>query len=132
MVADLLDMSRLQTGAVEPLLRHVGARRGGRRRVVRGLDARPACGSTPACPTSVADAGLLERVLANLVGNALPHTDGPVRSPAPRAGTRARLRVVDHGPGCRPSASAMFEPFQRLGDAAAATASASAWPSPAG
>jgi signal transduction histidine kinase len=42
---------------------------------------------------------LLERVLANLVANALRHTDGPVEVRGEEAEGQVRLAVVDHGPG---------------------------------
>jgi two-component system sensor histidine kinase KdpD len=67
-------------------------------------------------PTAYVDAGLLERVVANLVGNALRYSvsvdiEGAIR------GTRVELRVVDHGPGVDAADRArIFEPFQRRGD----------------
>ena len=77
MVADLLDMSRLQTGAVEPVLTAAPvldvvtaalAELGDRHRVR----------VVPPLPEVTADLGLLARVIVNLVGNGLRHTDGPV------------------------------------------------------
>ena len=49
-------------------------------------------------PTAYVDAGLLERVLANLVANALRHSDD-VAVEGSTDGARVRLRVADHGPG---------------------------------
>ena len=77
MVADLLDMSRLQTGAVAPSSAHPGARRSSTERWARFPSASGSA-SYHRLPDVVADVALLERVLANLVGNALRHTDGPV------------------------------------------------------
>jgi len=66
------------------------------------------------------DAGLLERVVANLVENALKYgaAAGPVLVSASALGDRVELRVVDRGPGVRDAdKERMFAPFQRLGDA---------------
>ena len=64
-----------------------------------------------------ADAGLLARVVENVVANALRHTDGPVEVAGEADGARARIRVVDHGPGIPAERHhEVFEPFQRLGD----------------
>ena len=62
-------------------------------------------------PPVLADAGLLERVVANLVENALRHDPGTVVVEA----SPGRLSVVDHGPGIADPVGA-FAPFQRLGD----------------
>ena len=73
-------------------------------------------------PAVRVDAGLLDRVVANLVDNALRHTAR--RRPCVVSGRDGRpgrgSRVVDHGPGV-PDADkeSLFEPFQRLGDAPA-------------
>jgi two-component system sensor histidine kinase KdpD len=87
-------------------------------------------------PQVVADAGLLERVVANVIDNALRHGrlsprrlidvdgDGQVDEDEPEIAVRAsahgdhvELRVVDHGPGLpKKSADRVFTPFQRLGD----------------
>ena len=66
-----------------------------------------------------ADPVLLERVVANLVQNAVAHSpDGsPVRVEAGEVGRRVLIRVVDRGPGIAPSArEQVFQPFQRLHD----------------
>jgi two-component system sensor histidine kinase KdpD len=66
----------------------------------------------------IADGGLLERVLANLIDNALRYApDSPVRVTAGQVADRVLIAVVDEGPGIsRGSAERMFAPFQRLGD----------------
>lgn len=121
LVGNLLDMSRLQTGALQLVLRDVGLEEV----VPRAL------ATAPQRPVSVlvevpetlprvrADAALLERAVANLVDNARlwssPGTS--VRVVAGAVGDRVDLRVVDHGPGIRPAQrEAVFQPFQRLGD----------------
>jgi two-component system sensor histidine kinase KdpD len=120
LIANLLDMSRLQMGAVTAhvdvveLDATVGKALGslpGRERVDVDIAATAAL--------VLADAGLLERVLANVVGNALTYApaDTRVRVDAVAAGERAVVRVVDTGPGVPPAhRDRLFEPFQRLGD----------------
>ena len=70
-------------------------------------------------PAMRADPVLLERVIANVVANAIrfsPATTPPFVA-ASAIGGRVQIRVVDHGPGV-PEADrdAIFQPFQRLGD----------------
>ena len=74
----------------------------------------------------MADAGLLERVLANLIDNALRYApDSVVRVNAGRVGDRVLINVVDEGPGIpRGAEEQLFEPFQRLGDHDNSTVSA--------
>ena len=123
LVANLLDMSRLQTGSVEPHLRPVDVDE----IVPTALSGLPPSAlielNVPeGLPLVVADPGLLERVLANLVENAVRHggVDHPVLVSASTLGERVEVRVVDRGPGVPDSAKeAIFRPFQRLGDAPA-------------
>ena len=65
------------------------------------------------------DPAILERVIANLTGNALRYSpaSAPPLLTASALGGRVELRVVDRGPGI-PAADRdrMFRPFQRLGD----------------
>jgi two-component system sensor histidine kinase KdpD len=121
LVDNLLDMSRLQAGAlavhqqpvalgelVPIVLDGVGPE-------AAAVRWRPAPGLPPVC----ADPVLLERVIANLVTNALrysPASDPPVLT-ASALGDHAELRVIDRGPGI-PEADRkhIFVPFQRLGD----------------
>ncbi len=65
------------------------------------------------------DPPLLERVIANLVGNAVRHTPSgsKVLVTASALAGRVEVRVVDRGPGLPPTGrDRLFEPFQRLGD----------------
>lgn len=119
LVGNLLDSSRLAAGAVQPQLRPVyleeavprallGIGRAGLDRVKVDVDG----------VVVSADSGLLERVLANVVDNALRYGgDGPVRVTAGRVGDRVLIAVADEGPGiARGAETALFAPFQRLGD----------------
>jgi two-component system sensor histidine kinase KdpD len=138
LVANLLDMSRIQAGAVTPVQREVdldevvpaaiaGLGERGRGVVVDVPESLP--------PVRT-DAAMLERVVANLVDNALGHgrpvardgggtgadrADGVgpgVRVEAGEVGGHVLVRVIDRGQGI-PEAQreTVFEPFQRLDDA---------------
>ncbi|TWP36398.1 ATP-binding protein [Leekyejoonella antrihumi] len=66
-----------------------------------------------------ADAGLLERVLANLLENALRYSPGrqEIVMTAERLGPAVQIRVIDRGPGVPESErTGIFAPFQRYGD----------------
>lgn len=112
LVANLLDASRLQAGALSVTLQPVGLDEVVAA-VVAGLAGRERVQvEVPeSLPPVLADAGLLERVLANLLENALRHDPGPVLV----TGAAGCLQVVDHGPGIA-DVSGAFAPFQRLGD----------------
>jgi two-component system sensor histidine kinase KdpD len=67
----------------------------------------------------LADPGLLERVLANLVANAVRYSppDRPPLVTGSALADRVELRVIDRGPGIPAEAhDRVFAPFQRLGD----------------
>ena len=120
-VANLLDLSRLQTDAVRPSVHPVGLDDVVSRTIsgmpkARGVELRFA----EDLPPVQADAGLLDRVVENLVDNALRHSpkDRPVLVSTSYIGDRVQLHIVDHGPGVPdPQKERMFQPFQRLGDA---------------
>ncbi len=129
MVGNLLDMSRLQSGIVEPDLRPVGLEEVVPRALVSLSGEAAELGRSQVVvevgeqlPRVVADPDLLERVVANLVANALLHSGprAPVRIEGGRVGDRVDLRVIDRGIGVPVrDREAMFEPFQRMGDGAA-------------
>ncbi|MFG1607902.1 DUF4118 domain-containing protein [Actinoplanes sp. NPDC049265] len=121
LVTNLLDMSRLQAGALGIAPIDVGAEE----IVPRALDDLGPPGRTVELhipddlPYLHADPGLLERVLVNLTANALRHSP-PGRPPvitASSLGPRVEIRVIDHGPGIPADRwDDVFLPFQRLGD----------------
>ena len=118
LVANLLDLSRLQAGAAQPdtgvwaledlvlqALDDAGDD-GGRVKVSLPEDS----------PAVRADAHQVERVLANLIENALKYSpaDEPVHVQVTTSGDQALVRVVDHGVGVTPrERERIFEPFQR-------------------
>jgi len=124
LLANLLDLSRLQTGALTPIRRPVSVDEVLHRALV-GLPAGTVIDETrDDLPLVDTDIGLLERVVANIVANAVRHSppDRPVHVQAvvvPRPdGACMNILIQDHGPGV-PNADTerIFAPFQRLGDA---------------
>jgi two-component system sensor histidine kinase KdpD len=121
LVANLLDMSRIQAGAVAPTTRPVGLEEVVPAAVTAlGPRARDVDVAVPeSLPPVAADPALLERVVANLVQNAVAHSpEGKgVRVEAGEIGGRVLIRVVDRGQGIPPAErERVFEPFQRLDD----------------
>jgi two-component system, OmpR family, sensor histidine kinase KdpD len=121
LVGNLLDMSRLQTGALD-LARHAVALD---EVVANALDSLGASAAGVAVdvpedlPLALVDPGLLERAVANIVANALHWSPAGARVELCALMTvpDLELRVVDHGPGVPPAArERIFQPFQRLGD----------------
>jgi two-component system sensor histidine kinase KdpD len=121
LVGNLLDMSRLQTGVMQLVMRDVGLEEVVPR-ALDGLADRPApvvLDLPETLPRIHADAPLLERAVANIVDNARSWSpDGQsVRIEAGAVGDRVHLRVIDHGPGIPlEERELIFQPFQRLGD----------------
>ncbi|MGQ4379011.1 ATP-binding protein, partial [Streptomyces sp. SAS_267] len=120
LVGNLLDMSRLQTGTVTPIVRQID------------LDevVPMALGGVPedsveleipeTLPMVAVDPGLLERSVANIVENAVKYSTAgePVLVSASAMADRVEVRVVDRGPGVPDEAKdRIFAPFQRYGDA---------------
>jgi two-component system sensor histidine kinase KdpD len=121
LVANLLDLSRLEAGAAQPepdvwpvddlvvqALDEVGE--AGQRIDVAFLDESPAVR---------ADAHQIERVLVNLIENALKYSPAEEHVHVQVAATASDvlIRVVDHGPGiARADRERIFEPFQRAAD----------------
>jgi two-component system sensor histidine kinase KdpD len=123
LVSNLLDMSRLQAGAlplsVRPtaveavLYAAVAALSTGGSAIALDLDG--------ALPLVKADPGLLERAVANVMANALAWSPVgmAVRVEAGAAGDRVDIRVIDQGPGIPPNQrNRVFVPFQRRDDGA--------------
>ena len=121
LVDNLLDMSRLQAGAMSIDVQPTAVDEV----VARALDD---LGPDGRCividpgeelPLVEADPGLLERVLSNLGANALRYSpaEAPPHLTCSRLGERVEVRVIDRGPGIPPGDwDRIFLPFQRLGD----------------
>jgi two-component system sensor histidine kinase KdpD len=118
LIGNLLDMSRLTTGSLQPFLRATAIDEVAPV-ALRGLDG--GAGMRLAVPDGLplvhTDPGLLERVLANLFANALayspPGSNPELRASAAHGGVL--LEIVDHGRGVPDGMKhRMFEPFQRL------------------
>ncbi|NLU84861.1 DUF4118 domain-containing protein [Rhodococcus sp. HNM0569] len=114
LVENLLDYSRITAGVVSPTLGPVyveeivhrvllGVSAGGPR--LRGL-VRDNVKVADVDVVVLADGGLLERALANLVDNALKYAPGSLVTIAAAtvAGDRVTITVADHGPGMDPDA----------------------------
>ena len=118
LVTDLLDLSRIQAGAADPRpdwcdLHDVAARAAEHVRAVRGE--HPLELALPAdLPLVRADPAQLERVLANLIDNAVKFSpDGaPVTVSGGQGGGRVTVRVTDRGRGIPTGRrQRVFEPF---------------------
>lgn len=123
LVSDLIELAKLDAQAVTPqaetfsaaeLLQDV-AQKFELAAQQRGIDLRAVVPEHP--PYVHADIGLIERVLENLIGNAVAHTDagGRVQLVLEDQGDRALVRVTDTGCGIPPEElSNVFERFYRL------------------
>jgi len=120
LIGNLLDMSRLSTGSLEPFLRPASVD-----------EVAPLAHAEPDTPLNVrlvvpedlplvrTDPGLLERVLANLFANAVAHSPAgrPPVMVARYVGDVVVLDVIDHGHGVADEFKPrIFEPFERLGE----------------
>jgi two-component system sensor histidine kinase KdpD len=122
LVDDLLDLSRIEAGALDPqqdwcdlgdVVASAASRFDGDRQLQFHLP--------PELPLIRADAAQLERVFANLIDNAVKFSPpgAPVEIRGGTAGGRVTVRVIDHGRGIsREDRQHIFEPFFRgRGDA---------------
>jgi two-component system sensor histidine kinase KdpD len=119
LVHNLLDMSRIEAGALDPHLTEttvaevigpvVGrARAASRQRVDVDVP--------ETLPSVLVDPVRLDQVLTNLLDNARGYAaGGPVQVVARQAGMDVELRVIDHGPGIPgPERERVFNQFYRL------------------
>jgi two-component system sensor histidine kinase KdpD len=126
LVGNLLDSSRLAAGVVTPQRQRVYLEETVQRALV-GISKHSTGFRSVALDrvkvevgdaVAMADGGLLERVLANLIDNALRYaSESPVRVTASTVGDRVLIAVIDEGSGIpRGAEGQLFAPFQRLGD----------------
>ena len=120
LVGNLLDMSRLQTGTVTPLIREIDLDEVVPMALVGVPEDSVELEVPETLPMVAVDPGLLERSVANLVENAVKYSPAgkQVLVAASALADRVEVRVVDRGPGVPDEAKErIFEPFQRYGDA---------------
>lgn len=115
-LVNLLDICRLQTGEIRARPVPCASER-------LAADALAAAGALlhgadvevevePGCPPVLADPFLTERILVNLLHNAVRHGAPPVSLRAVPLGRRVELSVRDSGPGIDPSrAASLFRAF---------------------
>ena len=121
LVGNLLDMSRLQAGALEIATAPIGLDEvlPAALRSLGAGDGAAVLDVPESLPRVLADSGLLERALANVIDNALRHSplDAPPRISAGTVDGVVDVRISDRGPGVLAEDRArLFVPFQRLGD----------------
>ncbi len=118
-VANLLDASRLEAGAlsVQPVPVALDEVISAALLAVPGAREAVTIDVPEDLPLVRADPGLLERVMANLLENAVRHGGGgPVEVMATAGEMSARIKIVDHGPGVpEEQRERLFQPFERLG-----------------
>ena len=119
LVANLLDMSRISTGmvpvhrfpfaAVEPCLQVLAS-------LPSDAQVRLTGETEAVC---LADPGLVERILANVLENAVRYApDAPIRLEVGTRPGHVVFHVIDRGPGvAEHEQEHIFTPFRRLGDA---------------
>jgi two-component system sensor histidine kinase KdpD len=120
-IANLLDMSRIEAGALRPKSEFVEIAEVARSAVERARKAFPRQSFTTSLerdlPFARGDAALLEQVLFNLLDNAQKYAgDGAVAVHARRAGEEVLISVTDMGPGIKPAdLTRIFEKFYQGG-----------------
>ncbi len=117
LVRDLLDMSRIQADVLRVDRRAVWIDEALAPVLVEHAADAVTSEVDELLPPARTDPVLLERILANLISNAVRHaaSGGPVRVRAEAFGDELQVRIVDRGPGVpRADRARMFEPFQRL------------------
>jgi two-component system sensor histidine kinase KdpD len=121
LVGNLLDMSRLQAGALEISAEPVGLDEvlPAALNSIGVPDSSVQLDVPETLPRVLADRGLLERALANVISNAIRFSPpgSPARVVAGVVDGIVDVRVVDRGPGVpRAEWDRLFKPFQQLGD----------------
>jgi two-component system, OmpR family, sensor histidine kinase KdpD len=121
LVGNLLDMSRLQSGALEVRETPIGLDQvlPAALRSIGADDDSLELAVPESLPRVLGDPGLLERALANVLANAIRYSPAgvPARVTAGPVDGVVDIRIVDRGPGvAEADQDRLFMPFQRLGD----------------
>ena len=123
-ITDLLDLSKLQAGAVQPDLTDASAGRSGRRRARQHRRRRRGPHRPPRGSGRRPHRSRYSWSGSSPIWSPMPshgrHPLQHVRIGADRAGDRIELFIIDHGPGIDPDQRTLVRrPFQRVDDAAA-------------
>lgn len=121
LIENLLDMSRLEAGAIFLNWRNVGVEDvvSGAIKSLKSPTDLIEISIDSELPPIKGDPILLERIIGNLLENALRFNPKgrPVTIAAFQVEERIEIRIIDHGPGLSTKDRAkLFTPFQRLGD----------------
>jgi two-component system sensor histidine kinase KdpD len=121
LIGNLLDMSRLQAGVLEIRTEPVALEEvlPAALRSLGVADCSVRLDVPVSLPRVLADRGLLERALANVIANAVRYSPpgAPARVTAGAVDGLVDVRIEDRGPGvARAERERLFTPFQRLGD----------------
>ena len=120
-IANLLEMSRIESGALKPKREPVDVADVARAAVERARKTFPShtfqTSLAPNMPYARGDAGLIEQVLFNLLDNAQKFGgEAPILVHARAVGVEALLSVTDEGPGVKPGQlERIFEKFYQGG-----------------
>jgi len=111
----ILDIVRLEGGQVQPRREPVDLAAAIGALVARAPPGRPIRISLPdGLPRPRLDPALLDRVLENLLDNAIKYSAGEIRLAAARDGAQVVITVEDDGPGIEPAdLPRIFDPFFR-------------------
>lgn len=121
LIDNLLDMSRLEAGAIFLNWRNVGIEDAvsGAIKSLKGPAELIEISIDPELPPIKVDPILLERVIGNLLENAVRFSPAgrPITIAAFQVENLLHIRIIDHGPGIsNKDTEKLFTPFQRLGD----------------
>lgn len=121
LIENLLDMSRLEAGAIFLNWRNVGVEDvvSGAIKSLKSPTDLVEISIDSELPPIKGDPILLERVIGNLLENALRFNPKgrPITIAAFQVEERIEIRIIDHGPGLSTKdKTKLFTPFQRLGD----------------
>ncbi len=121
LIENLLDMSRLEAGAIFLNWRNVGVEDvvSGAIKSLKSPTDLVEISINSELPPIKGDPILLERVIGNLLENALRFNPKgrPITIAAFQVEERIEIRIIDHGPGLSTKdKTKLFTPFQRLGD----------------